>query len=454
MTKGKVFLVGAGPGDPDLMTVRARDLLRRADVVVPDRLAPLDLERLAPDARIAQPERLIREARAGRRVVRLRAGDPMTFGHVDEEIDALRRAGIDFEIVPGVTAALAAAACAGIPMTRRDCASRLTFVIGRGPMGEGGVDLDERGTVVSYTGAATLRELAAKLRSGGWPAGTPAAVVEAAATPRHRVVEGTLADIARRARDVRAPAVTFVGKAVGLRAPWFERRPLFGRRIVVTRPRDQAGDLAQRLAELGAEVLTVPTIEIQPVPHARIDDADLLLFTSQNGVECYFRRLRDLGRDSRRLAKTFVAAVGPATAAALERHGVLADFVASEFTSERLAREIAPLGRGKTVLHAGADRTNPEVRRILEKHGAKFRKVTLYRIVPAQRLRCPDADLVTFASAETARQFAARAGTRMPAACIGPVSAKAARDAGFRVAAVAKEYTLEGLVEAIVKWAR
>ncbi len=233
-----------------------------------------------------------------------------------------------------------------------------------------------------------------------------------------------------------------------------KRKSLSGRTIAVTRADGRADELSRRLVELGAEVVETPAIEIRPVRRPRLESAEILLFTSANGVECWFRRMRELGRDARTLADCMIAAVGPATAATLERYGILADFVASEFTSERMARELAPRVRGRTVLHAGADKTNPEVRRILEAHGAKFRKLTLYRIVRPKRIRWPGADLVTFASAQTARNFAALVRERPPAACPGPVTARAARRAGFRVVTEAECYTIEGLVEAILQWAK
>lgn len=244
-----------------------------------------------------------------------------------------------------------------------------------------------------------------------------------------------------------------MGKIAPRRYSGRVKSALDGLRIAVTRAPEQAGALSERLASLGAAVVEFPTIAIRPVPRPEIPDAEMVLFTSQNGVELYFRRLRQLGRDSRSLAGRFVAAVGPATAGALDRHGILADFVAPEYTSERMARDLAPIARGRSVLHAGADKTNPVVRRTLEKHGARFRKVTLYRIVPARKRKWTGADLVTFASAETARRFARMVRSRPPAACIGPVTAKAARESGFPVAAVAREYTIDGLVDAILQWA-
>lgn len=454
MSKGKVYLVGAGPGDPDLLTIRARDLLQRADVVVTDHLVPpfetsarvIDAGKRGrqPSARQEKIHRiLVREARAGRTVVRLKGGDPFIFGRGGEEAEELRRAGIDFEVVPGVTAALGAAAYAGIPLTHRDCSRSVTFLTGHATDG-----LDRRGTLVFYMSVFTLREILAELKKRGWPGSTPVAIVQSATTPRQRVVTGTIDTIGRE--TVEPPAITIVGEVARHRVEWLEKRPLFGRRIIVTRARDQAGELVHRLELLGAEVILAPTIEIRHVPNPKIPQADFVIFTSANGVDGYFRHVKD----TRTLAKSTIAAVGPATAASLERRGIMPDVVASEFTSEFLAKTLAPRVRGRTVLHAGADKTNPRVREILQEAGAKFRKVTLYRIVRARRPEIRDADLVTFASAETARTFASMTKLRPPAICIGPVTAKSAKAAGFRVVGVAREYTIDGLIEAILKWSK
>ncbi len=274
-----------------------------------------------------------------------------------------------------------------------------------------------------------------------------------------RVVAGVEALSAREAAQIRRSRVDFtvVPGSVGpplARREWLKIRPLFGFRIAVTRAAEQAGGFCRALADLGAHVVEFPTIEIRPTVRPRIPPAEVLLFTSQNGVEFYFRRLREEGRDARSLGETLVAAVGPATASALDRHGILADLVSGEFTSEALARQVAPICRGRTVLHAAADKANVEVREILTTAGARYLKATLYRIVPARRVRWTGGDLVTFASAETARRFAAMVRARPPAACIGPVTVKAARRAGFPVAAVAREYTIPGLLEAILRWAQ
>jgi len=479
---GIVYLVGAGPGDPGLITQRGLELLRRADVVVYDRLANARLLRHAPAAaRLidvgknggghSKPQRAInrlleKHAREGRMVVRLKGGDPFIFGRGGEEAEWLAERAIRFEIVPGVTAAVASAAYAGIPLTHRDRASNVTFVTGHLKEGAALPDLPQGGTIVIYMAVRTLPATMRALADRGWPPETPACAVEWGTMPHQRLVTGTIATLADEARKakLRPPAVAIVGRVVDLRATlgWFERRPLAGLRIVVTRSREQASDLASRLSELGADVVEFPTIEIRPVARWKHVDAvlrdvthyDAVVFTSQNTVPLVFARLSALGMDARSLAGVRIAAVGPATASALERAGIRADWVADEFTVSALAKKIARvLPPGARVLHPGADKRSPLLERGLAAAGLHVRNLDVYVIArPRRRPKLKRADLVTFASAQTARNFAALCKLRPPAACIGPVTSAAARERGFRVVAQAKPYTIPALVEAILKW--
>jgi uroporphyrinogen III methyltransferase/synthase len=474
---GAVYLVGAGPGDPGLLTLRGRELLEKADVVVYDRLVNPRLLDFAPRARkvlagrrsespvLEQPEinRLLAgEARAGRAVVRLKGGDPYIFGRGAEEAEALYRARVPFEIVPGVTAALGASTYAGIPLTHRDRASQVTFVTGTTKDQEfDAADLPRRGTIVVYMGQRMLDRVARKLVSAGWDPRTPAATVSRATTPRQRTVRATLATIAGKGGRLEGPAVTIIGRVVDLerRLRWFEKRPLFGRKVVITRAREQSGDLARQLEALGAEVVTFSTIRIRPVRVGpiRLEGRGFthVAFTSRTAVELFFRSLEG---DARSLAGIAVCAVGDQTAKALAERGVVPDVVAAEFTSRSLARELARRGvRGARVFHPGADKMNPDFERLLQKSGAQVTNLVLYRIdqvAPDNVDAVGDADWILFASAQTVRNFMAAVDgrpVRARVACIGPVTARAARGAGLRVAAVPRRFTFEALVQEILR---
>jgi uroporphyrinogen III methyltransferase/synthase len=473
--KGTVSLVGAGPGDIGLITLRGHDLLSKADVVVYDHLVNPKLLDFAPRARkifagkrsdshvLEQPEinrLLVAEARKGRAVVRLKGGDPYIFGRGAEEAQALSRAGIPFEVVPGVTAAIGAATYAGIPLTHRDRASQVTFVTGTTKEGdfEPG-DLPKRGTIVVYMGQKALAKISKKLVQLGWDPATPAATVSWATTPRQRTVRATLSTVAGKAGPLKAPAVTVIGEVVDLdrRLRWFEKKPLFGKRVVVTRAREQSHDLAHKLESLGAEVVTFSTIRIRPVrvPPIRIKGYTHVAFTSKTAVEFFFKNLEG---DARSLAGTTVCAVGDQTAKALAEQGVRPDVVAAEFTSKSLARELAGRGvRGAHVFHPGADKMNPDFESLLRKSGARVTNLVLYRIdkvAPDNVEAVEGADWITFASAQTVRNFMAAVDgqpIRSKVACIGPITAKSARQFGLKVAAIPRKFTFDALVDAIVK---
>jgi uroporphyrinogen III methyltransferase/synthase len=473
--KGVVYLVGAGPGDLDLITHRGFLLLGQADVVLYDHLVNPKLLDFAPNARhifagkrsdshtLEQPEinrLLVREAKAGRRVVRLKGGDPYIFGRGAEEAEALQRAKIDFEVVPGVTAAIGASTYAGIPLTHRDKASQVTFVTGHTQDGDfDPADLPRGGTLVVYMGLKALGNIAKKLIRKGWKPSTPAATIQWATTPKQRTVRGTLSSVAALASKMTAPAVTIIGDVVDLerRLRWFEKKPLFGQKVVVTRAREQSSELGRKFEALGAEVAVFSTIRINPVrvKPIRIEGYTHVAFTSRTAVEYFFP---NLAGDCRALAGTKVCAVGDQTARALVERGIKPDLVAAEFTSRSLARELAKQGvNGAHVFHPGADKMNPDFEKVLSKVGAKVTNLVLYRIdkvAPENVDAVDDADWVTFASAQTVRNFMEAIGSRpvrAKVACIGPITAAAARKAGLKVAVVPKKFTFDALIQAIVK---
>jgi uroporphyrinogen III methyltransferase / synthase len=500
MTTPTVYLVGAGPGDPGLLTLRAVECLAQADLIVYDKLAaPRMLDHAPPTAeRICVADladchveryrpiqqALIEGARQGRRVVRLKGGDPFVFGRGGEEAEALRQAGIPFEVVPGVTAALGAAAYAGIPLTHRQYASAVALVTGHEDPTKPGTSLDWEalarfpGTLVFYMGMSRLARLVAALVGHGKAASTPAAVVHWATTGEQQTVEAPLGELpaAVQKAGVAAPAVVMVGPVVGLRErlAWFERRPLLGKRVLVTRPRHQAGDLVRRLELLGAVPLVLPAVEIGPpadwgpVDRAidELPDYQWLVFTSGNGVGAFLERLRARGRDLRALGGLKLAAIGPATAEALRGYHLEPDVVPAEFRSEALAATLKERVAGQAVLLARADRGRELLREELAEVAA-VDQVAVYSQVDAaetdplvlERLRRGEVDYVTVTSSNVARSLFraldAAARSRIEAGevklvSISPVTSAALRELGLPVAAEAVEYTSAGVVAALV----
>ena len=489
---GIVYLVGAGPGDPGLMTRRSLELIARADAILYDRLVPRGaLDGARPDAElryvgkrpgepsVPQDEinaALVELAAAGRSVVRLKGGDPFVFGRGGEEAQALSEAGIPFEVVPGVTAGIAAPAYAGIPVTHRDDASAVALVTGHEDPAKPESALDWPalaafpGTLVLYMGIRRLSDIAAALIAAGRPAGQPAAVVARGTQPAQSTVTGTLGDIAERvaAAGVEPPAVTVVGEVARLRdqLAWFERRPLLGRRIVVTRARAQASGLAARLATLGADVVEAPAIRIEPRASAELDrslerigEYALICFTSANGARLFAAALRSAGRDARSVSAR-VAAVGPATAAEIElRLGIVADVVSERSLAEGLVDALTgePVD-GRRVLVVRAVEGRDVLPAALRERGAEVDEAAVYATVPEdvpaeQRSALERADYVTFTSGSTVRYYVAAAGpprdgTRVVS--IGPVTSDAARAAGLEVHVEAERHDVDGLVEALL----
>jgi uroporphyrinogen III methyltransferase / synthase len=491
---GVVYLVGAGPGDPGLMTARSLELIATADAVFYDRLIPPGaLEGAREDAELAyvgkapgrpsvpQEEigrRLIDAARAGQSVVRLKGGDPFVFGRGGEEGEALREAGVEFEVVPGITAGVAASAYAGIPVTHRDDASAVAFVTGHEDPDKPETALDWQalarfpGTLVFYMGVKRLRENAAALIAAGRDAGEPAAAVERGTMAAQRTVVATLGTLAEAVEReaVGAPALIVVGPVVARREAlaWLERRPLHVERVVVTRARAQASGLAATLRALGAEAVELPAIRIEPriesdeVRRAveRLGDYALVCLTSPNGVRLLFEALRAGGRDARALAGAAVAAIGPGTAQALAERGIAADVVPERFVAEALVEALQRVEvAGSRALVARAAEARDVLPDGLRERGAEVDVVALYETVREQVdaeavAAAQQADYLTFTSSSTVRNLTEALGDRLPRAArvvsIGPVTSDAARAAGLEVHVEAERHDVDGLVEALL----
>ena len=487
-----VYLVGAGPGDPGLFTRRGEELLRTADVVVHDRLGTAQLLPLArPAARLVDvgkaPGRaamtqdeinalLVAEGRTGACVVRLKGGDPFVFGRGGEEAEALRAAGVDHEVVPGVTSAVAAPAYAGIPVTHRGLSTSVTIVTGHEDPAKGTLDTDwdalgrAGGTLVILMGAGHLPQIAERLIASGRAPDTPVAAVRWGTTPEQRTVRTTLAGAARAggaAGELRIepPSAIVVGAVAALDLGWFERRPLFGRRIVVTRAREQASELRARLEALGAQVIELPSIALEPLDFAFPDLGAYAwaVFTSANGVEHFFTRgIHAHGLDARAFGPARVAAIGPGTARALERFGVRVDLLPERFVAESLLAAFpAPTTAGERVLLARAEVARDVLPDGLAARGYAVDVLAVYRTVRAEpdpdvvaRVRRGAIDAITFTSSSTVTMFCEVVGPLegpQPAVVsIGPVTSATAREQGLRVDIEADPHDLDGIVQAVV----
>lgn len=486
----KVYLIGAGPGDPDLITVKGRQILERADSILYDHLASEALLDLAPpgaerlyvgkkksDHAFSQEEissLLIERARRGLNVVRLKGGDPFIFGRGGEEIEALSDAGIPFEVVPGVTTPLGIAAYSGVPLTHREHTSAVTFVTGHSVESIDWARIGAAETLVVFMGLTTFGQIAEALIRNGRPPGTPAMAVRWGTRPDQQTVVGTLADLAGRieAAAMKPPATIFVGEVVALRDKfnWYERLPLFGVKIAVTRDRSQARDLSSKLTALGADVVELPTIEIRPAANpapldaaiARLDSYDWLIFTSVNGVRFFLDRLDQSPHDLRRL-RARICAIGPATRQALEALHLKIDRMPAEYVAEGLVEAFAGDDlAGKRILLPRAAVARDLVPMELAKRGAQVDVVEAYRtVVPddaAARARkifseSRRPDWITFTSSSTVRNFLSIAGKevleKVRVASIGPVTSETARRHGLIVDAEAVPHTMDGLVAAI-----
>jgi uroporphyrinogen III methyltransferase/synthase len=494
-TAGKAYLIGAGPGDPGLLTLRGRQLLGEADVVLYDYLVePRILAYARPDAEqvclgrhghgrlLSQGEiheRMIAEAHAGRTVARLKGGDPAIFGRTYEEVAALEAAGVPYEIVPGVTAALAASSYAGVPLTHRDASSCVALVTGQEGREKSGEPLDMAGlakfpgTLVFYMGVTSAPEWARALIEDGKSPATPVAIVRRATLPEQKVYATTLGELPELVRTLtlRPPAVIIVGEAVGGRTSfdWFSARPLVGRSIMVTRPVHQIDALGESLAALGARVIAQPAIEISPPRDAAPLDAALaqlgtftwVAFSSANGVRALVERLAATGRDLRALGGVKIAAIGPATAECLASYHLNADLQPDEYRAEALAESLLPAARGQQVLLVRASRGREVLAETLAAGGADVTQVVAYE---SRDVTTPDpeaaaaladggVDWITVTSSAIARSLVALFGEQLrqaKLAAISPLTAGVLADAGFPAAAVAETYTADGLVAAIL----
>ncbi len=501
MKHGKVYLVGAGPGDPGLITVKGLEYLKKADVIIYDRLIDDSLlEESSPGSEkiyvgkgrgchaMEQKEislLLIDRARQGKNVARLKGGDPFVLGRGGEEAEILKANDIPFEVVPGVSSAYAVPAYAGIPVTHRRLASSFTVITGHEDPEKGESSIDWKkistggDTLVFLMGMGNLAHIVDKLVQNGRPQSTPVAVISQGTSSKQRTITGTLEDIAKRARKegFEPPAVIVVGEVVKLREQirWFDNLPLFGKRILVTRAEHQTKELSRLLLERGAVPVEMPVIKIRPpVSWQEIDQAvvnlrsyDWIIFTSVNAVEIFWNRLRAKKLDARQFAGTKIGAIGPATAGALEAKGLCVDYTPKTYTSRGLLAGLSKMDiAGRKVLLPRADIAGDELTNGLIKLGAKVHQVTAYRTVNVtspiaqaeQMLLKGEIDLVTFTSASTVDSLLSMLGRKWEVvkkarlACIGPVTAEALAGKGLKADIVAHEHTMVGLVNAVEQY--
>ncbi|HLA39567.1 MAG TPA: uroporphyrinogen-III C-methyltransferase [Candidatus Glassbacteria bacterium] len=505
--KGKIILVGSGPGDPGLITVKGRQAIEAARVLVYDYLAPEELLEFAPPDcekiyvgkkagchTLKQDEinrLLVEKALEGRTVVRLKGGDPFVFGRGGEEALAAVAAGVEFEVIPGVTAGVAVPAYAGIPVTHRGLTSTLTFITGHEDSGKEESDLDwpslaaGGGTLVFYMGIGRLGKIADRLLAHGRPGKTPVAVIHRGTTQRQKTVVGSLKDIEEKVKreGLEPPALIVVGEVVGLREKlsWFEKYPLFGRTVIVTRAREQASDFTLRLQSAGARIIELPTIRIGPCPDpeglerviGRLSEFDWIIFTSANGVKALLEELHARGRDVRALGRAALCAIGPATAEALTRLGLKVDLVPQTYVAESIVEALKSLGtlEGKKIFLPRAEIARKVLPESLAALGAEITEVPVYSTqieTPEnleqvkQALLGGEIDLVTFTSSSTVENFVAlvgediarRAAERTAYAAIGPVTAEKAEACGLKPAIVPDDYTIEAMCDAICDYFR
>ncbi len=492
---GKVFLVGAGPGDPGLLTLRGAECLRTADVVLYDYLAsPEVLESARRGAQLVClgrhghgrlmsqheiNEAMITHAREGRTVVRLKGGDPTIFARLAEELAALESAGVPYEIVPGITAAQSASSHASIPLTERDDASCVAFVTGQESSDKQSAALDYAalarfpGTLVFYMGVTTAAQWTAALVEYGKAANTPVAIVRRGSLPDQQSIFTTLGELADvvRAKKLRPPSVIIVGEVARQRgmANWFTSRPLFGRTVLVTRPQHQCDSLASDLRHLGANVLCQPAIEItEPDDWAPVDavirrlaEFDWLVFSSSNGVHYFLQRLLESGHDLRRLGGRKIAAIGPATVEALAGYHLRADVQPAEYRAEALAEELAPQARGQRIFLARASRGRETLAEMLTAAGANVEQAVVYESCDittpdtevADALAAGRMDWTTVTSSAIARSLVRMFGDALKEtklAAISPLTAEVLTELGYAPAVVANDYTAAGILAAIL----
>ncbi|BCU81228.1 hypothetical protein JIR001_10110 [Polycladomyces abyssicola] len=504
MNAGTVYLVGAGPGDPGLITVKGKEAIEKSDVIVYDRLAsPRLLKYAKPDAeRIyvgKMPDRhtltqeeinqlLVEKAKEGKTVTRLKGGDPFVFGRGGEEAETLAEHGIPFEVVPGITSAIAVPAYAGIPVTHRDINPSFTIVTGheRPEKTESTIRWDKLATasetLIFLMGVGNLPFIRDQLIRHGRSENTPVALIRWGTRVEQEVLTGTLGDIVEKVREAnfRPPAIIIVGEVVRLRdkLKWFENKPLFGRRVLVTRARSQSSSLVEKIEALGGEAVEFPVIHLTPPKRQDLLDQalnrlglyDWVVFTSVNGVKYFFRRLRELKLDIRSMSRAKIAAIGPKTAEVLEEKGLRVEVLPDKFQAEALVEHLKPLVRaGERILLPRADIARKVLAVELEKLGCQVEEVDAYDTVVgnenaeevANMLENGAIHVITFTSSSTVRNFvdAIRSvrenwlsliqGTQI--ACIGPITAQTAEELGLTPDVVAERFTIDGLIEAIAQ---
>lgn len=503
MAGGKVYLVGAGPGDPGLITLKGIECLQKADLILYDGLVnPLILQHVSSEVertcrvsegcknrRVLQQDeinqRLISAALEGKTVVRLKGGDPFIFGRGSEEAAALRNAGIEFEVVPGITAATAAAGYAGISVTHRAHASAVALITGHEDPTKPDSSLDYDvlakfpGTLVFYMGLHKLERIVESLMQAGKAAETPAAVISRGTTPFQKTVQSTLSQLPEQVRQAGlvAPSLIVIGDCVSLRdqIAWFEQKPLFGQRIGITRAEEQSEPEIKRALELGAQPVLLPTIEIGPPADwepvdaaiARLDEYQWLVFTSANGVNYFLNRLWETGYDARKLARLKIATIGPSTAEALQQFHLRADLIPDQYRAEAMAAALKPLVQGQKLLWAGANRGREVLQTELAEVSATVDKIVVYEnhdvaswgSESLELLESGEIDWIGLSSPSIARNFSRlltedvrqHLGSRTRLVSISPVTTQAATDAGLQIDAEADEYLWDGIFAAIQK---
>lgn len=501
MSQGKVYLIGAGPGDAKLITVKGLECIQKADVIVYDRLAnPRLLSYRRTDAELIyvgkSPDRhtltqdeinqvLVEKGLEGKVVARLKGGDPYVFGRGGEEGEELRKAGVPFEEVPGITSAISVPAYAGIPITHRDFTATFTVITGHEEPTKEASNINwqrlaqDPGTLVFLMGVANLPQIVSQLVRNGKNVTTPIALIRWGTRPEQQVVTGTLENIVEvvHAAGFTSPAIIIIGEVVQLRDTlrWFEDKPLFGKRILVTRSREQASALSEKLEDLGAEAWEYPTIRIQePEDFSKLDgcvktagDYDWIIFTSVNGVKAFFARMRVQKLDIRSLRNAKICAIGPKTAEALEERGLTVEVMPEVFRAEAVIEMLKDkINAGEKVLLPRADLARQVLVDSLVTLGAEVNEVVAYQTVLAchtdtalllEKLKAKEIHILTFTSSSTVTNFLHLIGENkglldgIEIACIGPVTAETAEKAGLHVDIVANQYTIDGLIDAIVK---
>lgn len=503
MAGGKVYLVGAGPGDPGLITLKGIECLQKADLILYDGLVnPLILQHVSSEVertcrvsegcknrRVLQQDeinqRLISAALEGKTVVRLKGGDPFIFGRGSEEAAALRNAGIEFEVVPGITAATAAAGYAGISVTHRAHASAVALITGHEDPTKPDSSLDYDvlakfpGTLVFYMGLHKLERIVESLMQAGKAEETPAAVISRGTTPFQKTVQSTLSQLPEQVRQAGmvAPSLIVIGDCVSLRdqIAWFEDKPLFGLRIGITRAEEQSEPEIKRALELGAQPVLLPTIEIGPPADwepvdaaiAGLDEYQWLVFTSANGVNYFLNRLWETGYDARKLARLKIATIGPSTAEALQQFHLRADLIPDQYRAEALAAALKPLVQGQKLLWAGANRGREVLQTELAEVSATVDKIVVYEnhdvaswgSESLELLESGEIDWIGLSSPSIARNFSRlltedirqHLGSRTRLVSISPVTTQAAKDVGLQIDAEAEEYLWDGIFAAIQK---